>query len=90
MLGPLQAFGVGVTTVQWGETFFTDITELQSHSGQEGSQLNHQRTGLQFQILLTHLQGLHPHFSCPISSAPTLSSLVTGTVLCVLKERDAP
>lgn len=38
MLGPLQAFGVAVTTVQWGETFLTDITELQSHSGQEGSQ----------------------------------------------------
>lgn len=69
MLGPLQAFGVGVTTVQWGETFLTDITEIQSHSGQEGSQLSHQRTGLQFQILLTHLQGF------PLPS-PVLSLLL--------------
>lgn len=38
----------------------------QNHSGQEGSQLSHQRAGLHFQTLVTHLQGFP--FPSPVLS----------------------
>jgi hypothetical protein len=67
--------------------FHRHYSATQNHSGQEGSQLSHQRTGLQFQALLTHLRASpFPLLSCicshrTLDSGRRLFSLVTRTVL---------